>query len=110
MDAGTEKILDRSLKPRPDWTTLTLTKDKVSQVSIPLFSSFSHTYMQCHLRVSTPAHVRLISQHFTQNPTVQDRGLDDSGTPISSMNSGMKAIIIEVVEGKGGGLWAEGAG
>ena len=43
VDAGTEKILDRSLKPRPDWTTLTLTKDKVSQVSIPLFSSFSHT-------------------------------------------------------------------
>lgn len=54
----------------------------------------------CYLRVSTPAHARLISQHFTQNPTVQDRGLDDSGTSISSMNSGMKPIIIEVVEGK----------
>lgn len=56
--------------------------------------------MQCYLRVSTPAHAHLISQHFTQNPTVQDRGLDDSGTSISSMNSGMKPIIIEVVEGK----------
>ena len=50
--------------------------------------------------MSTPAHAHLISQHFTQNPTVQGRGLDDSGTPISSMNPGMKAIIIEVVEGK----------
>ena len=56
--------------------------------------------MQCYLRVSTPAHARLISQHFTQNLSVQERGLDDSGTSISSMNSGMKPITIEVVEGK----------
>ena len=72
----------------------------MSQVFIPLFSSFSHTYMQCYLRVSTPAHARLISQHFRQNSTVQDRGLDDSGTSISSMNSRLKPVIIEVVEGK----------
>ena len=50
--------------------------------------------------MSTPAHARLISQHFRQNSTVQDRGLDDSGTSISSMNPGMKPIIIEVAEGK----------
>lgn len=100
-------LFAKNVHPETNKTTLRALFSQASKAASCLdnagdaldYVDFNKGMDTCYLRVSTPAHARLISQHFTQNPTVQDRGLDGSGTSLSSMNSGMKPVIIEMVEG-----------
>ena len=55
---------------------------------------------QCHIRLKTPRHAQVLVNHFSSNPTLQSRGLDDAGINLSKSSSDLgKAIKMEVVQG-----------
>lgn len=76
-----------------------LTKTTTSGIDYVDFSKGMDT---CYLRLSTPASASLLSTYFASNPTVQANGLDDTGSPLSSVSSSsgdLKPITAEVVLG-----------
>ena len=56
---------------------------------------------QCHIRLKTPEHARILVDYFSSHHTVQSRGLDDTGIVLPKSSSDVsKAIKLEVVQGK----------
>ncbi|KAJ3502237.1 hypothetical protein NMY22_g18655 [Coprinellus aureogranulatus] len=57
----------------------------------------------CYLRLSTPSSAQTLSSHLASNPIIQTSGLDDTGSPSSSLPSSAKnsskPIAVEVVLG-----------
>lgn len=57
---------------------------------------------QCYLRLTTPNHTKILTDHFTANRTTQSGALDDKGSITSQEGH---AISMEIVQGKKEGLY-----
>ncbi|EGO02291.1 hypothetical protein SERLA73DRAFT_104689 [Serpula lacrymans var. lacrymans S7.3] len=61
------------------------------------YVDFSKGMDSCFLRLSTPEHTHIMTEHFLINPTTQFQGLDDKGRTPGPTD---KTIIVEVVQGR----------
>lgn len=61
------------------------------------YVDFNKGMDSCHLRLTSPHHSTVLTEHFTHHPTIQSNGLDDTGgTP----GKDEKAINTEIIQGK----------
>ncbi|KAI5993638.1 hypothetical protein EDD15DRAFT_2388070 [Pisolithus albus] len=62
------------------------------------YVDFNKAWIQfCYLRLASPHHTNVLTEHFTRHPTVQINGLDDSGR---ALGENEQMIKVELIEGK----------
>jgi len=61
------------------------------------YVDFNKGMDSCYLRLASPRHTSILTDHFTSHPTAQTRGLDDMGTSPVDTHA---ALVIEIVQGK----------
>lgn len=61
------------------------------------YVDFNKGMDSCYLRLTSPNHTAVLTEHFTRHPTVQATGLDDTGRAPSENE---RSIKMELIEGK----------
>ncbi|KAI6034571.1 hypothetical protein BKA83DRAFT_4191928 [Pisolithus microcarpus] len=61
------------------------------------YVDFNKGMDSCYLRLASPHHTDILTEHFTRHPTVQVNGLDDTGR---APNENEQTIKMELIEGK----------
>lgn len=94
-------VFVRNIHPETNKTTLKTLFSKsfaaAGQSSGLDYVDFNKGMDSCHLRLASPHHSTVLTEHFTHHPTIQSNGLDGTGgTP----GKGEKAIDTEIMQGK----------
>ncbi|KAJ6501899.1 hypothetical protein C8R45DRAFT_604505 [Mycena sanguinolenta] len=93
-------VFVRNIHPETNKTTLRNFFAKAVDVNEAIdYVDFNKGVDSCYLRLTTAVHAKNLVEHFTQNPTVQASGLDDSGSRSDGKGSA-KPVDAELVLGK----------